>query len=454
MVIKSTNILLVLVISLWGSVVMGQAGGLTLTADITGCKKNIVLSKFDGIKFYPVEKAIKDGDKYVLKIDKTKEPDFYFIGEEGGSFAPILLGTEANVKIQGHCSNLRAASYSGSNLNIGYSQLKQEINKVKSQRDKLNRMFATARHENQRKVYQKQLKELDEKQVMVYDSLIQATPLFGYIYALNIYPSFANNNKGYKNELDYFVNNYFKFADFSQTSYNSLPWVFEGFKAFSTTLSKSRVPAQPLKEAIDFNLKRIPAKSGAYKLALGGVMAGLKQAGDSNYLHYADLFIEQYEATDPEDVQSLKKEIENIEKYAIGGTPPDFSQPTPEGEEFALSQLKGKVVLIDFWASWCGPCRKENPNVVKIYNKYHEKGFDILSVSLDRKKDRWLDAIKKDGLPWHHISDLKGWQNKVAKDFEVRSIPHTVLIGADGKIVARGLRGAALEKKIAELLGE
>jgi thiol-disulfide isomerase/thioredoxin len=126
---------------------------------------------------------------------------------------------------------------------------------------------------------------------------------------------------------------------------------------------------------------------------------------------------------------------------------------TPDGNPLSLQSLRGKVVLIDFWASWCGPCRRENPHVVAAYQQYHGKGFDVLGVSLDKTKDRWLAAIEKDGLIWHHVSDLKGWQNAAAQLYGVRSIPHTVLLDREGKIIARGLRGAALTAKLDELFG-
>jgi peroxiredoxin len=139
---------------------------------------------------------------------------------------------------------------------------------------------------------------------------------------------------------------------------------------------------------------------------------------------------------------------------AVGQPAPDFSQAQADGPPFSLSSLKGKLVLIDFWASWCGPCRAENPNVVKVYNKYHEKGFEILGVSLDDNRENWLKAIEDDGLTWNHVSDLKGWGNVVAGQYGVRSIPHTVLVGPDVVIIAKNLRGEALEAKIAEILGQ
>lgn len=135
-----------------------------------------------------------------------------------------------------------------------------------------------------------------------------------------------------------------------------------------------------------------------------------------------------------------------------GQVAPEISLPTPEGELMNLSQLRGKVVLVDFWASWCKPCRAENPNVVRMYNKYKDKGFEIYGVSLDRTKDAWLKAIEKDGLTWHHVSDLKFWNSEAAQTYGVRGIPYTVLLDKEGKIVAESLRGQALEDKVASML--
>jgi thiol-disulfide isomerase/thioredoxin len=135
----------------------------------------------------------------------------------------------------------------------------------------------------------------------------------------------------------------------------------------------------------------------------------------------------------------------------IGSYVFDFSQKDRFDSTFNLSSLRGKYVLIDFWASWCGPCRKENPNVKKVYEKYHANGFEVVGVSLDNDGKKWKDAIEKDGLPWIHISDLKGWDNELAVYFHVNGIPTNILIDTEGKIIATDLRGSALERKIARL---
>ncbi|MBI2258481.1 MAG: TlpA family protein disulfide reductase [Flavobacteriia bacterium] len=132
---------------------------------------------------------------------------------------------------------------------------------------------------------------------------------------------------------------------------------------------------------------------------------------------------------------------------------PEIALNNPDGKEIKLSSLKGKVVLIDFWASWCGPCRKENPNVVRIYNQYKNKGFVVFSVSLDRDINAWKQAIQQDGLNWpYHVSDLKHWNTPLTQTYQFNTIPFTVLVNKKGKIVGTNLRGESLEQKLKELL--
>ncbi|HLY72217.1 MAG TPA: TlpA disulfide reductase family protein [Puia sp.] len=150
--------------------------------------------------------------------------------------------------------------------------------------------------------------------------------------------------------------------------------------------------------------------------------------------------------------KKIKDVLDIARKTAVGNRAPEFTQNDASGKSISLASFKGKYVLVDFWASWCGPCRAENPNVVKAYSKYHRKGFDILGVSLDEKKDKWEEAIKKDNLNWSQVSDLQGWKNSVAALYGIQGIPMNFLIDKDGKIVARGLRGEDLDKKLDEML--
>lgn len=178
---------------------------------------------------------------------------------------------------------------------------------------------------------------------------------------------------------------------------------------------------------------------------------------EQDFDNHASLYMEIRDALQKEYpnhvlVKQLQDRLRNV--ILPGMDAPDIAMKDPEGNVRKLSDLKGNVVLLDFWASWCGPCRRENPNVVKLYHRFHDKGFEIFSVSLDNTRDAWMKAIQADGLVWpNHVSDLQGWTSTGGKTYGVSSVPNTILIDRDGKIIARNLRGAELEKKLEEIFG-
>jgi peroxiredoxin len=150
----------------------------------------------------------------------------------------------------------------------------------------------------------------------------------------------------------------------------------------------------------------------------------------------------------------IGNQILSVQRTAIGSAAPDFTQNDPEGNPVKLSDFRGKYLLLDFWASWCGPCRRENPNVVKAYERYKDKNFEILGVSLDNpgNRERWLSAIQSDGLTWKQVSDLKGWKNSVAVLYNVLTIPQNFLLDPNGVIIAKNLRGEDLNRTLATIL--
>jgi peroxiredoxin len=150
--------------------------------------------------------------------------------------------------------------------------------------------------------------------------------------------------------------------------------------------------------------------------------------------------------------KKLAEKLEILKKSRIGTQMADFTQPDTSGNPVEFSSFKGKYVLVDFWASWCGPCRAENPNVLKAYNAYKDKGFTVVGISLDNKAANWKKAIRDDKMPWTQLSDLKGWKNDVSASFGIQSIPSNLLIDPSGKIVARDIRGAMLENTLKRLL--
>ena len=183
-------------------------------------------------------------------------------------------------------------------------------------------------------------------------------------------------------------------------------------------------------------------------------MVSRKDIGSAEASTISNTFSPKLTAT--QSFINLQNLINSMKKADIGGTAPNFTAPTPDGDMLSLNDVLGKYTIIDFWASWCRPCRRENPNVVKVYNKYHDKGLNIIGVSLDKEgqKDRWVKAIEDDKLTWHHVSNLKFWSDPIAKSYNVRSIPATFLLDENGNVIAKNLRGNALETKIASLLGD
>lgn len=152
--------------------------------------------------------------------------------------------------------------------------------------------------------------------------------------------------------------------------------------------------------------------------------------------------------------QELAAKISRLKLFEVGGILPELTLPDTSGQPISSSDFKGQYLLVDLWAAWCAPCRRENPNLVALYNKYHDKSFNILGISLDDSREEWLAAIQKDGLTWPQVSDLKRWQSEAIAHFGISSIPTNYLIDPSGKIIARDLHGQALRNKLEELLEE
>lgn len=430
--------------------------GVTLTCKVNACQSDsLYLLEFDGFNFMKIDAAPKqkDGMTYEFEVAKTN-PRIYYVGLGGGNIKPFIIGTEQEITLQGNCNSFRNARLPNSTLNTQYTSLKNQLNKFKNQMGVLIRQYqGSMRNPAALADITKQMGEVDKERIHLLDSVRKVHPYLGKVAELNTYLSFQNYGKEYKNEPEYFAKEFFKFANWEDEDYSYLPWVYENWKVYAATMCILGLTPEKHFENLNNELRKIPAKSRTYKLAMGGLLAGLKEKTHPNYVPFAKIFIEQYRQTDRLAAATVSKELNKMKAFAIGGEAPDFTMDTPEGEAVSLSDFRGKVLLVDFWASWCGPCRRENPHVVKLYNKYKDQGFDVLGVSLDKDKGRWLAAIEKDGLAWNHVSDLKYWSNAAAQLYGVKGIPHTVLLDREGKIIAHKLRGAALEAKLKEIFG-
>lgn len=414
--------------------------------------KALIAYQFNGVEMQKVGFLNKKQDNQFEYSFPSSDEQFYYIGLAGNNAIPVILGTEQEVVLQGGCRSFRSAKIESSNLNKEYLEVRSQMRELNASTVGVaKRIRAAQSDEEQMKAIAVELASLDKRKLELLESYQDRYPYLGKIIALNTYLSFMNNGEGYQSEYDYFASEYFRHVDWKDEAYHQNSWIFESLKSYSETISKFNYPLEVHQTLLEDILNEIPSQSQTYQLALSGIIAGLRSQNHSNFVLFGEKFVEKYQTTSPAASKTIEKQMAAAQSFIIGAEAPDFSQQTPEGEDLKLSDLRGKIVLVDFWASWCGPCRRENPNVVKMYEKYKDKGFEILGVSLDKQKGRWLQAIEQDRLTWPQVSDLKGWQNEVAALYSVRSIPSTVLLDAEGKILARNLRGPALESKLEEI---
>ncbi|MEL6135582.1 MAG: TlpA disulfide reductase family protein [Bacteroidota bacterium] len=271
------------------------------------------------------------------------------------------------------------------------------------------------------------------------------SPFAAKVLGLNTYLSYQTYGEKGQDEASYYAHTCFRLVDFSDPAYDLIPQVQDGMRGYAQAVGKLGLSFEELKAAVGKWLGQMKSPGRTHKTALIGLINGFQRSNEDAFVYYVDQYVNLYGSENPSLTQQFLAQAKTLRPRTIGAVAPDIVLPNPEGDTLSLSSLRGKVVLVDFWASWCGPCRRENPNVRRMYAAYKDKGFEILGVSLDNNKDRWVQAIAQDQLPWYHVSDLKKWKSVASRAYGVGSIPFTVLLDAEGKIIAKGLRGAKLE---------
>lgn len=433
---------------------MSQSGTSRLAFSLSGCKDSIYLYQFRGIGYDQVDATLPDEQgNGTFELPKSG-PAFYYLGESTRSTLPVIAGSEEEVLIQGGCQNIRESEFVVSDLNQGYDNLKQSISELNRKTGQYYTLVQRAQSKEEREQAIQDVQAVDQEKKVLLEVMEDDNPYLARILAINTYLTFLSNQDKYANEFTYFAEEFFTYVDFADPAYAHIPWVYESVNRYAQTLMNISFPDELRVQYFDQLLARTPEQTNTHQMVLGGILSAAETKKSPLFLKYAQAYIDQYGEAFPGQAKELAQKMKVASRLAIGSPAPDFTQATPEGESMALSELRGQYVLIDFWASWCGPCRKENPNVVRLYEKYKEAGFTILGVSLDKNRERWLQAIEKDGLGWHHVSDLKGWSNAVAQDYNIRSIPRTLLLDPEGNIIAKDLRGPSLERKLDELFGD
>ena len=426
----------------------------TVTVRVPNCPEPIYRFAFNGVNFTKVARLSGENGTLTLPNDVERTTVVY-IGPESGGQIPVVLDGKESFAISGNCKALAQAVITGSKSNDDYNALKREMAELKEESVKLTQQLGLAPVNSPAYTKaQAELKVNDDRRIKRFEALDQQADGFqAAVWAADLYTSFANTQKGYSSELDYFANERFQYADFSKTSFAGNPWVFESFREVTGILLQSGLPAEAAAEYLQGYLALAVNYPATHKMALGGVIATLRQTQSPIALTFAKEYITRYGTEEPDAAETLDAEVKRLSAFSGKQPAPDFTQALIDGSgESGPQDFRGKVLLIDFWASWCGPCRRENPNVVATYNEFKGQGFEILGVSLDKTQAAWAGAVASDGLTWTHVSDLRGWTNAAAQQYGVNSIPATFLLDREGKIVARNLRGEALRAKVAELV--
>jgi peroxiredoxin len=443
----------------WVSTQAQSDSTILINGQLSPCAKDtLYFFVLDGISLIPQGPIplTPQGEGRAFTAQLPRLPQgFYLVGDgTAAGTKSLILGDEPVVTIQGSCATLnQAAAVSPANrlLAVAMQKVEQHNQRFQGLIGQLGRAQRTG--QGIEAIHQ-QMGQLDQEKIALLDTLKLENPFVAKTVALRTYLSYPNHGTGYPSEADYFANQYFQFVDWADNAYDRIPLVHEAVKQYATTLAQVGMPHGQQVAYGEALLSRMPEGSPRYRSSLLGLVAGFQAKNPDEFAHFAKKYLQAYADRNPPITQDLRNRLESIQAQLIGAEAPEISLPTPAGDTLSLSDLRGKVVLIDFWASWCGPCRRENPRVKALYERYKDQGFDILGVSLDRDQARWEQAIAQDGLTWHHVSDLKYWQSVAARTYGVGSIPHTVLVDREGNIAAKKLRGAALEKKVAEMLGE
>ncbi len=407
----------------------------------------------------------KSGEKATFEMSgKVPETGVYVLNYEAQAGLEVILGEDDLVTFEAEADNIFGTAKFGakSPRNADYHQFQMQLARYQQVIQQNNQKMQQAQQQRNQQLMQ----QLQQQNQQVFQQ--QGQFVAGYLDKPGILgktatvfqfePYDPNKHQMYTDAKAYYIEGFMSSADFEDPQLAYIPVTSNKFQSYGQTmLMQYGVSYEEFTSAVDRYIEQTPEDSKLRKLLL---YATVNAAANSRrhpsqldiYVLYAKRFTEEF----PEDpfTDKVSGDVEKYGKTMIGSKAPDIAQTDPDGNQRKLSDVKGKVILVDFWASWCGPCRRENPRVVKLYQQYKDKGFEIFSVSLDKSKDKWLQAIQADNLTWdNHVSDLQGWQNGAAQNYGVSSIPFTLLLDEEGRIIAKNVRGPALDAKLKELLG-
>lgn len=436
-------------------------GPVTLTCKIVGQPLNtdsLTLYEYAGLAMRTVQRAGRRADSsFVFTLPRGKAR-IYGVGFSENGAARVILGEEPEVTLWANASYMDKARTVNSPANRAYENMRKRVETLKLEGETHRLAYQQAQSENNnqlRNSVQARIMQHGKAKQTYLDSLRKSSPMLWHSASLMLTPDVEaeKNADAYGgNQGKFLAKEYFRYANLADKGYDESPEVFTAFEAYAKILNDHA--GNEAQQLADAQLAKIPSGSLTARMALGGLVSGFKTAQSPLYPVYTQRYIDTYRAQSFGEVNRIEYELRRAGAFTPGMTAPDLQGMTPDSQRISLAQFRGNYLLVDFWASWCGPCRRENPNVKAMYDKYHPKGFNIIGISLDRERGAWVKAIEADGLNWAHMSDLKGWNSEHAKIYGVTSIPQTVLLDKEGRIVARNLRGEALKEKLVSIYGE
>jgi peroxiredoxin len=427
--------------------VLAQKINLKGTVYNNAAADKVYLYSYFGTELNKKDSAKVVNSQVAFEFKKGLPRGFYRVGLTPQKSAVMVLGKEANVEFKLDFSNTEGISFDASQENALYKKYNEynkkfgeDVNALQKQASGISKLQDTepARFEAEMTKLKASFDSLTAVQNEFYKKLNAEN---GQLFVGKVAGLFATTPKTDSS-------NYFRKEDFTDVEFLSGDMLSNKINIFYQRFVKQDIEGwkNASKQIVAFT----PAKSDGREVAYMAVINLFNQFDPGFSRQLAEAYVKDC----PKSARA-KNILARMPRPqpSEGDVAPDITLQDRDGKEVSLSSLKGKVVLIDFWASWCGPCRAENPNVVKAYEKYKDKGFTIFSVSLDDNKDRWLQAIEKDKLTWpSHVSDLKGWRSAGAALYSVSSIPATFLLDRNGKIIGKNLRGSALEDKLKSVL--
>jgi len=401
----------------------------------------------------PVTTTDSINSSFLVNINEVT-PGVYYLAFDRERIKEIIVNGKEEISMTADYNAYNSGTVNSA-VNTAYKDSKAKMDAVYAQLGPLYQQYQLAvRQKKDLTSINATIKTKEAEKLAIWNSVKDQYPLVGSILSLWTFQTYASQPVGYTNESEYVAKEYFSNIDLNANTFTFIHELKESFRNYTNVLANSAAPINVQEYYLDTNLNKLGTANLSHKTALAGVIAGYARSKNANsYTKYASQYLKLY-GDDPNVNKELQANIEKLKAFMTGIEAPDITEKTPEGGTMSLSDLRGKVVLLDFWASWCGPCRKKNPELVQLYNKYKDRGFEIFAVSLDKNENRWKAAIAQDKLTWSHVSDLGGWGSKPARKYGVSSIPSAVLIDKEGKIIARDVKGPYLEKMIEEALNK